>query len=413
MPEQIPNFKHLVMVTGANNNKYYKLYYDGGDAFRVEYGRIGSTTQRCSYPVSQYWKKYHEKVNKGYVDQTDIFTVPTAAVAFATISNSTVDGLVSRLQGFASRSVQQNYTVEAAAVTQAQVDAAQQILDDLVATVQVAPASEAVNERLLKLYMTIPRRMGNTRDHLLPNGSLNDQSLLQRAERMLADEQATLDVMRGQVKTNTVQQANTNDQTTVLSALGLEIFPVNDQKTIQLIKDKLQNLAPQFKAAYQVVNQRTQGKFDTWIGQCGVQGKSLAQELFWHGSRNENWWSIIDTGLVLRPANAVISGKMFGYGIYLADKAQKSYGYTSGRGSYWARGGSATAIMALYDVHVGNQLHIRNHQHWCYDLTEQKLRARGPYDSLFAEGGADLRNNEYIVYNEAQLTIRYLVELSA
>ena len=119
----------------------------------------------------------------------------------------------------------------------------------------------------------------------------------------------------------------------------------------------------------------------------------------------------MDSGLVLRPANAVITGKMFGYGLYFADKAKKSYGYTSGRGSYWARGSSNRAFMTLYDVHLGNSLKIKHHESWCYDLTESKLKARGDYDSLFALGGADLRNNEYIVYNQSQCTARFFVEL--
>ena len=34
---------------------------------------------------------------------------------------------------------------------------------------------------------------------------------------------------------------------------------------------------------------------------------------------------------------------------------------------------------------------IKNHQSWCYDLNEHNLKKRGnKYDSLFAEGGADL-----------------------
>jgi poly [ADP-ribose] polymerase len=103
---------------------------------------------------------------------------------------------------------------------------------------------------------------------------------------------------------------------------------------------------------------------------------------------------------------------MFGNGIYFADKAQKSIGYSSLRGSYWTGGTSNTGFLALFQVHTGNWLHIRNHEYWMYDLTEQKLKNRGPYDSLFAEGGADLRNNEYIVYNLAQCTVKYLVELS-
>jgi len=39
--------------------------------------------------------------------------------------------------------------------------------------------------------------------------------------------------------------------------------------------------------------------------------------MFFHGSRNENWWNIIKNGLQLNP-NAKITGKMLGHGIYLA-----------------------------------------------------------------------------------------------
>ena len=41
------------------------------------------------------------------------------------------------------------------------------------------------------------------------------------------------------------------------------------------------------------------------------------------------------------------------------------------------------------------------------------IKKYGKYDSLFAQGGADLINNEYIVYKEEQCTIRYIVEFKA
>ena len=44
---------------------------------------------------------------------------------------------------------------------------------------------------------------------------------------------------------------------------------------------------------------------------------------------------------------------------------------------------------------------------------EQKLKAKGDYDSLFAKGGVDLKNNEYIVYNDNQCTIKYIIELKS
>jgi poly [ADP-ribose] polymerase len=116
--------------------------------------------------------------------------------------------------------------------------------------------------------------------------------------------------------------------------------------------------------------------------------------------------------LVLRPANAVISGKMFGYGLYFADKFRKSLNYTSLRGSYWANGSENRAFLALFSVHTGNPLEILHHGSWCYELNQTTLKEKNPdYDSVFAKGGADLINNEYIVYNEAQCTIQYLVEV--
>ena len=103
---------------------------------------------------------------------------------------------------------------------------------------------------------------------------------------------------------------------------------------------------------------------------------------------------------------------MFGYGIYFADKAKKSIGYTSG--GYWAGGSSrGKGYLALYDIHQGVPYHVKRHQSEHSSLDWDKLRRYGKYDSLFAQGGADLVNNEYIVYKEQQCTIRYIVEFKA
>ena len=44
-------------------------------------------------------------------------------------------------------------------------------------------------------------------------------------------------------------------------------------------------------------------------------------------------------------------------------------------------------------------------------LSKKKINAEG-YDSVFTKGGADLINNEYIVYDIAQTTIRFIVEIT-
>jgi poly [ADP-ribose] polymerase len=44
-------------------------------------------------------------------------------------------------------------------------------------------------------------------------------------------------------------------------------------------------------------------------------------------------------------------------------------------------------------------------------LDREALRKRGPYDSVHAVKGADLVNDEFIVYQEDQCQVRYLVEV--
>ena len=55
---------YLVMVTSDNHNKYYKMI-PNGSFFNVEYGRVGASEQKRSYPISQWDKKYNEKIKKG------------------------------------------------------------------------------------------------------------------------------------------------------------------------------------------------------------------------------------------------------------------------------------------------------------------------------------------------------------
>ena len=117
------------------------------------------------------------------------------------------------------------------------------------------------------------------------------------------------------------------------------------------------------------------------------------------------------TSLVLRPTNAVINGKMFGYGLYFAPRARKSVGYTSLRGSYWAGGHSPYGFMALYEVVYGKPYDVSTSS-GCGDMTYEKLQRVAPGCScLHAHAGKVLYNDEVIVYREDQVTIKYLVQL--
>jgi poly [ADP-ribose] polymerase len=390
------------MVTGANNNKFYNMTEEDGQ-LKVEYGRVGSSKTVKMYPMSKWNYLYRNKTKKGYKDVTS-YRLKSEGADFTTIGNSTIAGIVAELQALANHSVKQNYTVGSDAVTQAQVDEAQRILDLLagISWKDIKTDTDNINPQLLDLYTVIPRRMSRVSDYLI---SPSDNK--KHIDHLIATEQATLDVMKGQVHVNQAKQDNTaEDPTTILDAMGLDI-QIATPDDVEIIKRELGQINNNYRRAFQVINKRTQKRFDKFR-----EGKTDNRKLFWHGSRNENWWSILDGGLVLRPTNAVITGKMFGYGLYFADKAKKSYGYTSCRGSYWARGSSSKGFMSLYDVYLGRTLTKKRHESWMYDLTDEKLKARGNYDSLSALGGADLYNNEFIVYNEKQCTVKYLVEVA-
>lgn len=396
----------LIMVTTENNNKYYHMFEQNDGTFKVEYGRVEKTKQVEIYDISLWDKKLKEKLRKGYQDVTHLFTdtvtAPGGILSFSDITNKQVKDLLDILQGYAKRSIQANYTVSAESVTQAQVDAAQAIVDQISGLIKIGTKADTINPLLLKLYTIIPRQMKQVQTHLF-NNITNDASL-KEAEMKIDAEQSTLDAMAGQVALNkSKSKGTTAAPVSMLDAMGLEIEEATAAE-VAMIKKMMGSNVNQFKRAYRVTNKKTEAAFKTRV--ANATNKKV--EMFWHGSRNENWLNILSTGLLIRPSGAVHTGSMFGDGIYGANKAQKSIGYTSHSGSYWAKGTDSRAYLALFDFHVGNQKIVTSS---CSSLTERKLKAEG-YDSVYAKAGHSLRNDEFIVYNTSAVTVRFIVEIN-
>ena len=395
--------RYLVMVTGeSNHNKYYKQI-PHGDSWTAEYGRVGSSAQRREYPMSQWDKKYNEKIRKGYIDQTDLMedliqVKRPSSSQYKEIENKAIAEIVERLRKMAKQAISDNYTISSNKVTQAMIDEAQSILINLT-TIQ---SIDVFNQQLLKLFTAIPRKMSSVSDHLAKTSD--------DFGKIIESEQDLLDVMKGQVvqkQTEEVQDNTEKESCTILEKLGLIFEECNDNDILR-IKSSLGSCADKFYHAWRVTNLHTQKKFEEFISHENITNIKL----LWHGSRNENWWSIINSGLVLKPTNAVITGKMFGYGIYFAPKARKSLGYTSLNGSYWARGNSSSAFMALMEVAYGQPYDVYSFDSKYYQFNYERLRQVCPgANSLHAHEGAMLRNDEIIVYKEDQITIKYLVEL--
>ena len=397
---------YLIMVTGANNNKYYNCFPEG-DQFRVEYGRVDATKTTTYYPISKWESQIKSKLKKGYQDVTDLkkdlvqeISTANPESPYKEIENAAIKAIVEKLQSLARDTIRKNYTVKASAVTQDMVDAAQKVIDELANNNSTL---NEFNDTLLKLFTIIPRKMGNVRDYLA--NSTEDYA------KIISTEQDLLDVMRGQiyVKPDIVESTNEPKKgQTILEELGLEFEEVTNDD-IALIKSLMNESASKFRKAWRVKNLKTQKRFDKFVEDNNIKDTRL----LFHGSRSENFWSIIKTGMVLRPTNAVITGKMFGYGCYYAPKCAKSIGYTSLSGSYWAHGGNNTAYMALFDVAYGTPYDVYNFDSKYYNLDYDKLQQfKQGANCLHAHADRGmLRNDEIVVYKEDQMTIKYLIEI--
>lgn len=397
---------YLIMVTTANNNKYYNLFPEGNQ-FRVEYGRVDATKTTAYYPMSKWDSQIKSKLKKGYQDVTDLkkdlveeISSVNPESSYKEIENAAVKAIVEKLQNLARETINKNYTVKASAVTQNMVDAAQKIIDELANN---STTVEEFNANLLKLFTVIPRKMNDVRSYLADN--------TEDFSKIITKEQDLLDVMRGQIyvkpeiePTVTVEKKHQ----TILEELGLVVEEAT-RDDIALIKTLMKESSDKFRNAWRVTNLRTQERFDKFVNENNINDTRL----LFHGSRSENFWSIIKTGLVLRPTNAVITGKMFGYGVYYAPKCAKSIGYTSLSGSYWARGGHNTAYMALFDVAYGTPYDVYNFDSKYYNLDYNKLQQfKTGANCLHAHSDKGmLRNDEIVVYKEDQMTIKYLIEI--
>jgi poly [ADP-ribose] polymerase len=402
----------LVCVTADNSNKYYNMIQIDDSSWRCEWGRVGGSSQTKVYSMSQWDKKYKEKQKKGYTDITELVSVgKLTEEKELEIKNASpaVQTLIRFLQDQARQTIKKNYTVAVADVTQKQVDAAQEKLDALVKISQGKRITDrgAINTLLLEMYAIIPRKMKDTRKFVLQDGDGRT-----RLKEILSKEQDLLDVMAGQVQTHTTQADKEDNKDELdLEEAGLVITEATDEEKAE-IAAKTDLDVRKIKKIFTVRHKATADRYE----KAFAADPHANEHLFYHGSRNENWWSIINTGVKIKPANAVHTGSMFGPGAYWANKARKSIGYTSLRGSYWASGSSNKAYLGIFRVNLGRKWNLigprKSYEYWMSSLNKHKCNAKG-YDSLFAKGGADLRNDEFITFEDARSTIKYLVELES
>lgn len=418
--------RYLIMVNpDKNNNKFYRMIDLGNRTWGAFYGRVGEkqgesvysdhVTKPYEYPDYMYSIKYQEKILKGYRDKTECHKTDEVrvrdVVEFSSISEPMVAELIRRLMQYAKKTIEQNYTVASKDVTPQMIKEAKKELDAL----RKVKTLNCFNSHLLEMMHIIPRRMDGY-------GAGGVAASMAHSTEEFTDiilrEESLLDVMEGQVNVDEKRKCNRTKPVDILKALDIEIHVATPEQIQDVEKHLNNSLKPKLVHVYRVINKRTQAAFEAYLNLQEKEGNKVAVKQFWHGSRNENWMSILQKGLVLNP-DAIITGKMFGQGIYFAPSAMKSWGYTSAPDAVWTKRNTGrimhTAFMALYATAYGKPYELYSHtgiwQHYNYQCLHRDHPDCSCVHAKASKGM--LHNDEVIFYREDQMTINYICEFAA
>uniref|UniRef100_A0A8C5H0G8 Poly [ADP-ribose] polymerase n=1 Tax=Gouania willdenowi TaxID=441366 RepID=A0A8C5H0G8_GOUWI len=149
------------------------------------------------------------------------------------------------------------------------------------------------------------------------------------------------------------------------------------------------------------------------------------RQLLWHGSRATNYAGIFSQGLRIAPPEAPVTGYMFGKGVYFADMVSKSANYCH------TSQADPVGLILLAEVALGNMHELKKASH-ITKLPKGKHSVKGvgrtapdPSASDTLDGvqvplgkgvqtqfeDTSLLYNEYIVYDVAQINLKYLLKI--
>ena len=414
-----PNTEYLELnfvgetATGRGNNQQYVMENLHDGTFRGTESRVGITIGRHRprsfiNPMEKWDEIFQSKVSRGYMVtktkkmEQKVIEKNTSSIngnEYAPIADASVNKVVTLLLECTTAVLSQNYRIKIDDISDEMIAFGQSILKELSSGYSKMSVAE-FNNKLKALYAAIPRRIDNL-SKVLAKRKLDFNDII-------ADEQELFDVMVNRVR-NAHDLDNCSVRPTVLEAFHLDWRDVTEEEQNKVLS-MLKGNASQYVKAWRIRNRRTEERFDRFCQQEQLSEGHGIDHLF-HGSRTENFWSIVTNGLLINPDCGVQrTGSMFGNGTYFAPLAQKSLGYTDG--GYWAGGNTDVRFLAIYRVATGKHHDI--YQGCDTSHTKNVFQKKYPgAHCVWAHGrgtgGTTLLNDEVVVYDEAQSTIEYLI----
>lgn len=425
-----------------NNNKFYKLELHSNNIgeYRVQgrYGRVGCSKPQViihgftnlSAAERQYDSILQKKTQKGYAEiavvsdtvGSDVATTRVKAeeakisenTEKATAENSKVVNLhpsvmqlVKRIYEEANAAVSYGATgsVKGGNVSPlgslgvSTIRKGREYLEEILEAINTDNRAGLVN--LNSKYLSIiPRTLGGNLRLEADAIMQGEKSRLVSTVEQVQQEYDLLDIYETSIELSAVSYSS--DMERKYSALNTTIELVEGDE-YNRIKDYVLNTCDKTHHRYELKVKNIYSIDQTNAPKLDSRGKVM--ELF-HGSRGCNITGILSKHLKL-PVNlgstVHITGAMFGPGLYFADRSTKSANYAFGS---WggARNKHDIAYLFVVQVGVGKQYKV--------STSEYFRSAPKGYDSVFAEAGRHLYNNEFIVYNENQARITHLVEVT-
>ncbi len=303
--------------------------------------------------------------------------------------------------------------MQTAPFSEEQVKAARDIWN----TLGTSRSLKVFNSRVQKLLALAPRRInayyGQTvKSYLAQEKPTKDEQLAEYA-RIIDREDTIINAMeaillsRQSGESQPTQAAHFNKyfpNAIVEDASVEEIAHLKD--TMFNADSASQDLKKRITHVWKIRDAAQDKKLEAYCQSEGVK----ETKLLFHGSRTANWISIIKNSLLLNP-NAPITGKAFGYGIYFANSADKSFGYTSNC-HRWNSDNGDRGYMGVYETAYGKSISADKVK----DYSQEWIRKHGGhclhYHSGYDTDKYSFCRDEIVFYHEHAMAIRYLIEFT-
>lgn len=393
----------------ANNNKFYHMipYTPSKNEFTVLYGRIGKTQCQHTYCMQDWNNVCEKRYLHGYTNITDIYfsSVKNEVSAKKVVKKSVseTEKVMNSLYDYVNYFVKANYNFKSfseASITSQMIEKADEIiktLSEIRATDDEEYDVRRFNCFLSDLFSIVPRIIYDT--------TKVKAKSRQDFENIIKREADYLNTIRPfavkKIKSNSLAVKNEKKDNDLIkndiALVNLKLTLCNDKENSYL-KDLMKEQGRRFVRAWSVKSDLDEN-FENWKNLHNSDTLTL-----FHGTKNENLYTILKMGLSCYP-NAKITGKAFGDGIYFGI-ADKSVNYTSIYGSYWAHGSDDKAYLLVCELALGNTFECSGITNDCFKKDFHKK-----YDSLHAKRGNGLRRDEWVVYSDEQVRIKYLIEI--